>query len=226
MRRRVITRRAPRRSVLKKCERESDPPVTSGHGQSRPPPVFTPKYGSDMIRPLYMSAAPLRTHSTVLPRIFCRHKSLTAAIERGRQDTGGRSRSRQDEVGRSRWNPRFAGRSEAAVPQRSHRSVNRGEFASKATSIESLPYTTAASEFLYGQSSVLAALKANRRKLYKLYVHDRGLGTPGGDAIVARAKVNKIPVQKVGDEYLRVMDRLSNGRPHNVRMHGTISNQY
>lgn len=81
---------------------------------------------------------------------------------------------------------------------------------------ESLPYTTAASEFLYGYSTVLAALKANRRKLYKLYIHDRGLNHEGLGALVARAKVAQLSVHEVGDEYLRPMDKASSGRPHNV----------
>jgi len=81
---------------------------------------------------------------------------------------------------------------------------------------DSLPYETAASEFLYGHSSVLAAIKANRRKLYKLYIHNRGLNRDGMDAVVQHARAIRLPIQEVGDEYLRVLDKASNGRPHNV----------
>jgi 21S rRNA (GM2251-2'-O)-methyltransferase len=81
---------------------------------------------------------------------------------------------------------------------------------------ESLPYATAASEFLYGYSSVLAAIKANRRKLYKLYIHNRGINHEGRDAIVQRARALRLSIQEVGDEYLRAFDKSSNGRPHNV----------
>jgi 21S rRNA (GM2251-2'-O)-methyltransferase len=79
---------------------------------------------------------------------------------------------------------------------------------------ESLPYTTAASEFIYGHSSVLAALKANRRKLYKLYIHSRGASR---DNLLAKIRALKLfPItQEVGDEYLRAMDKASSGRPHN-----------
>ncbi|KAF2690125.1 alpha/beta knot [Lentithecium fluviatile CBS 122367] len=80
---------------------------------------------------------------------------------------------------------------------------------------ESLPYSTAASEFLYGYSSVLAALKVNRRNLYKLYIHNRGLDHEGKDAIVQNARLHRLSVQEVGDEYLRAFDKASNGRPHN-----------
>jgi 21S rRNA (GM2251-2'-O)-methyltransferase len=80
--------------------------------------------------------------------------------------------------------------------------------------VDSLPYTTAASEFIYGYSSVLAAMKANRRKLYNLYVHSRGASR---DGLLARIRALKLfPItQEVGDEYLRAMDKASSGRPHN-----------
>jgi 21S rRNA (GM2251-2'-O)-methyltransferase len=80
--------------------------------------------------------------------------------------------------------------------------------------LESLPYSTAASEFIYGYSSVLAAMKANRRKLYKLYVHSRGASRDGLMAKIRALKMFKI-TEEVGDEYLRAMDRASSGRPHN-----------
>jgi 21S rRNA (GM2251-2'-O)-methyltransferase len=84
--------------------------------------------------------------------------------------------------------------------------------------VEALPYTTAASEFLYGHSSVLAALKAHRRQLFNLYIHDRGLNHQGKDAIVqhARALPFKVSIREVGDGYLRAMDKATGGRPHNV----------
>ncbi|KAK7183688.1 hypothetical protein DPSP01_011686 [Paraphaeosphaeria sporulosa] len=83
-----------------------------------------------------------------------------------------------------------------------------------AARIESLPYTTAASEFIYGYSSVLAAIKANRRKLHKLYIHARGASHVGLTALVARAK-KKVDIREVGDEYLQAFDKASSGRPHN-----------
>lgn len=79
---------------------------------------------------------------------------------------------------------------------------------------DSFPYTTAASEFIYGHSSVLAAIKANRRKFYKLYVHSRGASR---DGLMAQIRAHKLfpLMQEVGDEYLRAMDKASSGRPHN-----------
>lgn len=79
---------------------------------------------------------------------------------------------------------------------------------------ESLPYTTAASEFIYGHSSVIAAIKANRRKLYKLYIHSqRGKR----DGLMTKIRAHKLfaITSEVGDEYLQAMDKASSGRPHN-----------
>jgi 21S rRNA (GM2251-2'-O)-methyltransferase len=79
---------------------------------------------------------------------------------------------------------------------------------------ESLPYSTAASEFIYGHSSVLAAIKANRRKFYNLYVHSRGAGR---DGLMSKIRAHKLfsITQEVGDEYMRALDKASSGRPHN-----------
>jgi len=81
----------------------------------------------------------------------------------------------------------------------------------------SIPYTTAASEFLYGHSVVVAALKAQRRKLYNLYLHPRSQRESGGSsALQELAKAAGVNVIEVGDDWLRVMDKMSTGRPHNV----------
>ena len=79
---------------------------------------------------------------------------------------------------------------------------------------DSLPYTTAASEFIYGYSSVLAAIRANRRQMYKLYVNSRGLNR---DILLARAKASNLRqiTREVGDSYDRAFDKASSGRPHN-----------
>lgn len=89
----------------------------------------------------------------------------------------------------------------------------------------SIPYTTPASEFLYGTSVVLAALKSQRRKLYKLYVHDPsghhgGLGPqeatdrpPGARKLALTAGIEVVPVKS---DDLPLMDKMSDGRPHNV----------
>jgi len=84
----------------------------------------------------------------------------------------------------------------------------------------SLPYTTAASEFIYGTSVVEAALKSRRmprRKLYKLYIYSgRHRGKKDRDAELEQlAKQNGVGVVHADEDWLRVMDKMSGGRPHN-----------
>ena len=86
----------------------------------------------------------------------------------------------------------------------------------------SIPYTTPASEFLYGTSVVEAALSSKRvprRKHYKLYMY-KGDNREGSsverDAGLERlAKKNGVDVVRVSGDWLRVMDKMSGGRPHN-----------
>ncbi|KAI9643031.1 hypothetical protein NHQ30_008766 [Ciborinia camelliae] len=84
-----------------------------------------------------------------------------------------------------------------------------------------IPYTTPASEFLYGTSVVEAALNARPRKgrkLYKLYIH-KGEDRQNGerDGVIARLAQKKgveVVVVK-GFEWLRTLDKMCQGRPHN-----------
>lgn len=80
----------------------------------------------------------------------------------------------------------------------------------------SIPYTTAASEFLYGFNVVIAALTAARRQMYNVYIHNRALSSP------ASAKNIKMLCRKAGvrftevdDSFLPKMDKMAQGRPHN-----------
>ncbi|KAF7866888.1 hypothetical protein EAF04_005729 [Stromatinia cepivora] len=84
-----------------------------------------------------------------------------------------------------------------------------------------IPYTTSASEFLYGTSVVEAALNTWRRKsrkLYKLYIHkgeDRHNGDRDGVlARLAQRKGVEVAIVK-GHDWLRTLDKMSQGRPHN-----------
>ncbi|KAK4991061.1 hypothetical protein LTR66_006643 [Elasticomyces elasticus] len=83
----------------------------------------------------------------------------------------------------------------------------------------SVPYTTAASVFLYGASPVLAALKSRSRKLYTLFIHRRsaaGAQDRGND--IHRLALGVPPpfkIRNVEQDFLRVMDKMSAGRPHN-----------
>ncbi|CAD6450208.1 8141f1c8-6b75-4445-9046-84d89a655f09-CDS [Sclerotinia trifoliorum] len=85
----------------------------------------------------------------------------------------------------------------------------------------SIPYTTPASEFLYGTSVVEAALNTRRRKsrkLYKLYIHkgeDRHSGDRDGFlARLAQRKGVEVAIVR-GHDWLRTLDKMSQGRPHN-----------
>jgi 21S rRNA (GM2251-2'-O)-methyltransferase len=88
----------------------------------------------------------------------------------------------------------------------------------------SVPFTTAASEFLYGYNSVLAALKGQRRKLYKLYIHPKifddevgAEGTQSGDRPASEladlADYANVPIRNQVKNFM--LDKMSGGRPHN-----------
>jgi 21S rRNA (GM2251-2'-O)-methyltransferase len=86
----------------------------------------------------------------------------------------------------------------------------------------SIPYTTPASEFLYGTSVVEAALSSRRvprRKHYKLYIYNgenrEGASVERDAGLERLAKKNGVDVVRVSGDWLRVMDRMSGGRPHN-----------
>jgi tRNA G18 (ribose-2'-O)-methylase SpoU len=82
---------------------------------------------------------------------------------------------------------------------------------------ETIPYTTPASEFIYGTSAVEAALRCSRRQLYKLYLYqgmDEEL-SPGKVMIRKLALSKNIPVKMAFAGWSRLMDKMSAGRPHN-----------
>lgn len=84
----------------------------------------------------------------------------------------------------------------------------------------SIPYTTPASEFLYGTSVVEAALRSHRdprRKLYKLYVYTgENREHANRDASIERlARKSGVQVIHADASWLRLLDKMSGGRPHN-----------
>ncbi|KAI0812089.1 hypothetical protein GGR55DRAFT_640403 [Xylaria sp. FL0064] len=78
-------------------------------------------------------------------------------------------------------------------------------------------HSTAASQFLYGRSVVEAALKDSRRQLYKLYIYsgDDRRNISQDDALEKLARQKGVDVTKVPNDGLRMMDKMSGGRPHN-----------
>jgi 21S rRNA (GM2251-2'-O)-methyltransferase len=86
----------------------------------------------------------------------------------------------------------------------------------------SIPYTTPASSFLYGTAPVMAALQSKavpRRKLYKLYIYrsaNRDEEAAARDKELTKlARRQGVDVEFVREDFLRVMDKMSAGRPHN-----------
>jgi 21S rRNA (GM2251-2'-O)-methyltransferase len=84
----------------------------------------------------------------------------------------------------------------------------------------SITYTTPASEFLYGTSVVEAALRSTRiprRQHYKFYIcAGENRENTKKDAEMERLARNKqVEVIKMSGDGLRLMDKMSSGRPHN-----------
>lgn len=92
----------------------------------------------------------------------------------------------------------------------------------------SIPYTTPASDFLYGTSVVSAALKFSSRRFYKFYcysVPDR-VNVSQDAAMCKLASSRGVEVKQVQGEWMRVMDKMSTGRPHNVSASGFMFNYF
>ncbi|KAI9672925.1 MAG: hypothetical protein M1829_004475 [Trizodia sp. TS-e1964] len=81
----------------------------------------------------------------------------------------------------------------------------------------SIPYTTPASQFLYGTSVITAALKTRRRKMYKLYIYEgtNREKTDQDSAMRTLARRAGVELAGVPEGQIRMMDKMSGGRPHN-----------
>lgn len=170
----------------------------------------------------------------------------SAVRERAEQDPDKHSRrdsSDRDYRNPSRWS---AGREQAEISERPVAPANtyRGQGDSREVPSEersyntrksrpdersdvevdvpvAIPYTTPASEFLYGTSVVSAALKYSRRKFYKFYCYcapDR-VNISQDTAMRNLASSQGVEVIQVQGEWLRIMDKMSTGRPHNVSVY-------
>ena len=83
--------------------------------------------------------------------------------------------------------------------------------------LKTLEYSTPASEFIYGTSTVLAALKAGRRKCYKLYLAERDTERPDSRATLEKfARLRGAELVVIRDGQVGALDKASKGRPHNV----------
>lgn len=82
---------------------------------------------------------------------------------------------------------------------------------------DSIPYTSPASEFIYGTGAVEAALRCSRRQLYKLYLY-QGAGeelSPVKMTLRKLALAKNIGIKLAFAEWDRLLDKMSAGRPHN-----------
>lgn len=82
---------------------------------------------------------------------------------------------------------------------------------------DSIPYTTPASEFIYGTGAVEAALRCSRRQLYRLYLY-QGVNEELSPAKVALRKLalsKNIAIKMAFAGWDRLLDKMSAGRPHN-----------
>ncbi|RAO68679.1 uncharacterized protein BHQ10_004691 [Talaromyces amestolkiae] len=82
---------------------------------------------------------------------------------------------------------------------------------------ETIPYTTPASEFIYGLSAVEAALRCTRRKLYMLYIYQAAGEELSSEKIALRklALARGIQVKMAFAGWDKILDKMSTGRPHN-----------
>ncbi|OTA95099.1 hypothetical protein M434DRAFT_394154 [Hypoxylon sp. CO27-5] len=166
------------------------------------------------------------------PRSFDRRDStksgnFTRSIRDGLSGRDGRREERNFQSSRERQEERQEERQDQRQDQRQaerreerddHDQISSRRVSSRDHGPVRIHRTTAASQFLYGQSVVEAALKETTRKLYKLYLY---CGENRRDAsrvtgLERKAEKAGVPVTKVMDsDGLRMMDKMSEGRPHN-----------
>ena len=81
----------------------------------------------------------------------------------------------------------------------------------------SIPYSSSASEFVYGTNAVEAAIRCGRRKLYVLYIYqnaDEDL-SPAKIALRKLAFAKGVRVKMAFGRWSNLMDQMSGSRPHN-----------
>merc|ERR1711939_434982 len=161
---------------------------------------------------------PVRNSRTLSLSPSIRHISLTGAIERGLRK--GQRTLDGKQVGIAREGRPSDGytrtQSENRAQSGRYNGVKTGGSTERVP--HALPYTTAASEFIYGTFAVNAAIKAGRRQLYKLYIHgiDDNKDSMGGRATQKRAEAAGVEVVKVsGPQWRHLFDRVAENHPHN-----------
>ncbi|EPE05018.1 rrna methylase [Ophiostoma piceae UAMH 11346] len=153
-----------------------------------------------------------------------------------REDRGDRNRfgrgDREDRGDRNRFSrdDRGAREDRSSGPSWGERDNEAAPYHNNGDAPLSMPYTTAASHFLYGRSVVEAALRSSRRKLYTLYLYGgssknsdtqtrirnhTSSGEQPNEILERLAKRKGVEVKIVDERWQRLLDKMSKGRPHN-----------
>ncbi|RMZ91381.1 hypothetical protein DV736_g1395, partial [Chaetothyriales sp. CBS 134916] len=153
-----------------------------------------------------------------------RNASLTGAISRGIREGQKSAENRRGTYedltnhARRQWSSPMD--HERGFPERARRPhQRRGHLGYLTDAPRTTPYTAADSEFLYGLHSIEAAIRARRRKLYKLYVYaseDGGVRSDAEKGLYRQAANAKIEIVRVGGpEWKQKLSQLAGGRAHN-----------
>lgn len=210
---RSFSDRPSRREDSDKARSFSDRPSRSGDNErprsfsDRPPRrddgdkprSFSDRRG-DIDKPRGFSDRPPRRDDDEKPRRFSDRAPRNDDFNRDRKPYN--SRDSRNDSDRSRDTD--------SIPPKPDISYSKHEYIS-------VPYTTAASEFLYGLNVVFAALKSRKRSCYTLYMHKRASGNTSlkGGSLEKLAKGAGIKIRHVDNDFLPVMDKMTEQRPHN-----------
>lgn len=142
-----------------------------------------------------------------------RSKLLDLAEEHGEQ--------RKQDPGDPSWERRRRTADDTAIKKKRP----RGSDEIAEPTLAGVKYTSATSEFIYGNSTVRAALKVGRRKMHNLYLHPRATSSSSSPPSAAARSENRlllrsaeklgINVINVDDRWLKIMDSMTKERPHN-----------
>ncbi|KAJ5224480.1 uncharacterized protein N7469_007983 [Penicillium citrinum] len=135
------------------------------------------------------------------------------------QQPRGHRESKESRIGGMRGMPLPSEKAKGPSKSRAHRATEgMPERVKEHVKVpDSVPYSTPASEFIYGTGAVEAALRCSRRQLYKLYLYQAA----GEDLNPTKVALRKLALSKNIETKLafagwdRLLDKMSAGRPHN-----------
>ncbi|KAL4733418.1 Alpha/beta knot methyltransferase [Aspergillus similis] len=147
------------------------------------------------------------------------------AVSRGRLPRNMRDSQESQSAKRGRSSPQYVLTPEDEEKRRSRRIEHHKPTEENPERVKqhvwvppTIPYTTSASEFIYGTTAVEAALRCSKRQLYKLYLYQ----TAGEEELSVDKRVlrklalsKNVKVKLAFGEWNRLLDKMSAGRPHN-----------